>query len=48
MDGECRHRLCWDLENQLSMPGAAFVLWTGESPTLTQVERSAFDPVYAR
>ena len=48
MDDESRYHLCRALERNLSLPGPALVLWAGESPTLQQIERSAFEPIYSR
>lgn len=48
MDDEDRYRLCRWLERNLSLPGPALVLWAGESPTLQEIERSAFAPVLSR
>lgn len=47
-DDESRYHLCRSLERSLSLPGPALVLWAGESPTLRDIERSAFEPVYSR
>ena len=48
MDDESRYHLCRALERNLSLPGPGLVLWAGESPTLQQIERSAFEPIYTR
>ncbi len=48
MDDESRYQLCRLLERSLSLPGPALALWAGESPTLKEIERSAFEPVYTR
>ena len=48
MDDETRYHLCRSLERSLSLPGPALALWAGESPTLKDIERSAFEPVYTR
>jgi hypothetical protein len=44
-DDECWN-LCRELEQTLSLPGAALVLWAGQSPTLAEIERHAFEPVW--
>lgn len=41
-----RYELCRWLERTLSLPGPALVLWAGESPTLEDIRRGAFEPVY--
>ncbi|MET0544646.1 MAG: M48 family metalloprotease, partial [Variovorax sp.] len=46
-DGD-RYDLCRALEHSLSLPGTALVLWAGDSPTLEEIERQAFEPVWAR
>jgi Zn-dependent protease with chaperone function len=46
MDDEERYGLCRRLERSLSLPGPALVLWAGESPTLDDIRRGAFEPVY--
>ena len=48
MDDDSRHHLCRALERNLSLPGPALVLWAGESPSLKEIQRHAFDPVYTR
>ena len=48
MDDEDRYDLCRWLERTLSLPGPLLVLWAGESPTLKEIKRSAFDPVFSR
>jgi hypothetical protein len=45
---EERWNLCRQLEHTLSLPGAALVLWAGHSPTLAEIERQAFAPVWTR
>lgn len=45
---EERWNLCRELEHTLSIPGAALVLWAGHSPTLAEIERQAFGPVWTR
>ncbi|MDM0053634.1 M48 family metallopeptidase [Variovorax sp. J22R115] len=45
---EERWNLCRQLEDTLSLPGAGLVLWAGHSPTLAEVERQAFGPVWTR
>lgn len=46
MSDEDRYELCRWLERNLSLPGPALVLWAGESPTLDEIRRGAFEPVY--
>lgn len=48
MADEARYELCRWLERSLSLPGPALVLWAGESPTLEEIRRGAFEPVYPR
>ncbi|GAC1355915.1 MAG: hypothetical protein NVSMB34_09570 [Variovorax sp.] len=48
LDDDNRWPLCRQLEQTLSLPGAAMVLWAGHSPTLAAIERQAFAPVWAR
>ena len=48
LDDEDRYDLCRSLERSLDLPGQVLVLWAGESPTLAEIERQAFEPVYAR
>lgn len=45
---EERWHLCRQLEQTLSLPGVALVLWAGHSPTLAEIERKAFGAVWAR
>lgn len=46
MADEDRFELCRWLEGHLSLPGPVLVLWAGESPTLEEIRRGAFEPVY--
>lgn len=46
MSDEDRYELCRWLERNLSLPGPALVLWAGESPTLDEIRRGAFEPFY--
>ena len=48
MDDESRYHLCRSLERNLSLPGPALALWAGESPSLKEIQRYAFDPIFAR
>lgn len=48
LDDAERWQLCRELEQNLSLPGMALVLWAGHSPTLEQIEREAFGPVWTR
>jgi hypothetical protein len=45
---EERSDLCRELERSLELPGLTRVVSAGRSPTLSQIGRSAFDPVYVR
>jgi Zn-dependent protease with chaperone function len=48
LDDEDRWHMCRQLEQTLTLPGAALVLWAGHSPTLEDIEREAFGAVWAR
>lgn len=48
LSDEERWSLCRQLEQTLNLPGAVLVLWAGHSPTLEEIERQAFGPVWAR
>jgi Zn-dependent protease with chaperone function len=48
LDDEERWHLCRQLEHTLGLPGAALVLWAGHSPTLEEIERQAFGPIWTR
>jgi len=48
MGDDERWQVCRQLEQTLSLPGAALVLWAGHSPTLEQIERQAFGAIWAR
>ncbi|PBI89134.1 M48 family metallopeptidase [Variovorax boronicumulans] len=48
LDDEDRWHLCRELEQTLTLPGAALVLWAGHSPTLEDIERQAFGTVWVR
>lgn len=48
LDDESRYHLCRSLERDLGLPGPVLVLWAGESPSLKEIQRYAFDPVYTR
>jgi len=48
MDDESRYHLCRSLERNLSLPGPALALWAGGSPSLKEIQRYAFDPVFSR
>jgi Zn-dependent protease with chaperone function len=48
MDDEDRYHLCRSLERSLDLPGSVLVLWAGHSPTLQDIQRHAFSPVYVR
>ncbi len=46
MADDDRYELCCWLERSLSLPGPALALWAGEAPTLEEIRRGAFEPVY--
>jgi hypothetical protein len=46
-DGE-RYDLCRELESSLDLPGRALALWAGHSPTVEDIARHAFEPIYLR
>ncbi len=48
LDDEDRWNLCRQLEQTLTLPGAALVLWAGHSPKLEDIEREAFGAVWTR
>ncbi|HWT17454.1 MAG TPA: peptidase M48, partial [Variovorax sp.] len=48
LDDDDRWQLCRQLEQTLSLPGAALVLWAGHSPTLADIERQAFGAIWTR
>ena len=48
MADEDRYQLCRSLERTLDLPGPVLVLWAGHSPTLQEIQKYAFDAVYAR
>jgi len=48
MVDEERYQLCRQLEQTLSLPGAALVLWAGHSPTLHDIQREARGPIWTR
>lgn len=48
LDDEARYDLCRALGRLLDLPGPALALWGGNSPTLAEIERNAFDPIYRR
>jgi len=48
LQDEDRYGLCRSLERSLDLPGAALVLWAGSSPTLADIQKNAFQPVYIR
>jgi Zn-dependent protease with chaperone function len=43
-----RWHVCRQLEHTLSLPGAALVLCAGHAPTLAEIRRQAFAPVWTR
>jgi Zn-dependent protease with chaperone function len=48
MDDEDRYHLCRGLEQTLDLPGPVLALWAGYSPTLEDIRKNAFEPVYLR
>jgi len=48
LDDEDRYDLCRALERSLDLPGPVLVVWAGESPTLSDIKRNAFDTFYLR
>lgn len=48
MDDESRYHLCRSLERTLDLPGPVLALWAGDSPTLPDIQKNAFDPLYER
>ncbi len=46
MADEDRFMLCRWLERNLSLPGPVLALWAGESPTIGDIRRSAFEAIY--
>lgn len=48
LDDEERFNQCRSLERALDLPGPVLVLWAGHSPTLADIERNAFEPLYER
>jgi Zn-dependent protease with chaperone function len=45
---EERYQLCRELEQRLSLPGAALVLWAGHSPTVGDIERHVRNVFWTR
>jgi len=48
LDDDERYDLCRELERWLDLPGPMLALWAGHSPTLVDIHRNAFDPVFVR
>lgn len=48
MDDDARYDLCRSLERTLDVPGSVLVLWAGYSPTLEDIQKNAFEPLFAR
>lgn len=48
LDDDDRWQLCRQLEQTLTLPGAALVLWAGDSPTLADIEQHAFGVAWMR
>jgi hypothetical protein len=43
-----RYELCRGLERTLDLPGPVLVLWAGYSPTLQDIQKSAFETIFVR
>jgi hypothetical protein len=48
LDDEERYDLCRSLERSLDLPGPALLLWAGSHPTLADIQKNAFQPVFTR
>lgn len=48
LDDDDRYELCRELEQSLDLPGQVLALWAGHSPTLQEIARNAFEPVFVR
>lgn len=48
LDDEDRYELCRWLERSINLPGPVLALWAGENPTIKEIRRYAFDPVFSR
>ena len=48
LNPDTRYHLCRELESSLELPGLTRVVPAGLSPTLSEVSRRAFEPVYVR
>ena len=45
-DDETRYAMCRHLEQLLHLPGPVLALWAGHDPTLQDIQRQCFEPVY--
>ena len=45
-DDETRYAMCRQLEQLLDLPGPVLALWAGHDPTLQDIQRQCFEPVY--
>ncbi|QTD46470.1 M48 family metallopeptidase [Ottowia testudinis] len=45
-DDETRYAMCRHLEQLLDLPGPVLALWAGHDPTLQDIQRQCFEPVY--
>lgn len=43
-----RYALCRSLEHTLDLPGPVLVLWAGDAPTLDDIQRNAFNPIFVQ
>ncbi|HQS32082.1 peptidase M48 [Polaromonas sp.] len=48
LSDERRHQVCRELESTLELPGLTLAVGAGRTPTLAEIRRQAFDPVYER
>ena len=48
MEDDARRQICRGLKRALELPGPALVYWAGRAPTLAEIEKNAFEPVFTR
>ncbi|MFZ4625729.1 MAG: peptidase M48, partial [Rhodoferax sp.] len=48
MEDDERYPTCRGLERKIDLPGSVLVLWAGFAPTLDEIRKNAFDPVFVR
>ncbi len=48
LDDDRRYLLCRELETSLELPGLTLALSAGRAPSLVDIKRRAFDPIYVR